>query len=137
MRKKFLSAKTIIFLSFMVLFFALAGYLTYYSKVVYLNNLPDYEMIKPQIAEEYHNGRSTYFIPKSALHKDETTGKYYILVARRTNDVLGERYLVTQINVWLLEEKEEIVRVDGIVWEDPVLLVEEGEVKEGQAVKYN
>lgn len=137
MRQKKLSAKTIIFLSFMMLFFVMAGYLTYYSKVVYLNNLPVYEMIKPQITEEYHNGRATYLIPKNALHKDETTGKYYIFVARRTNDVLGERYLVTQINVWLLEEKEEIVRVDGIVWEDPILIVEEGQVKEGQAVKYN
>lgn len=137
MRWKKLSKKTVIFVSFMVLFFALAGYLTYYSKVVYLKNLPEFEMVKPQLAEEYHNGRETYYIPEKALHKDEMTGKYYIFVARHTKDFLGERYLVVHLNVWMLEKKDGKVRVDGIVWEEPILIVEKGEVQVGQAVKYN
>lgn len=134
--KKKCSKKTIGFLVFFLLFFGTAGYLTYYSGVVYLKNLPRVSVQTPQTDGQYENGRLTYFVPEEAIHLDVTTGKYFVLAARHLKDVLGERYLATKIDVWVLEEKDGMMRVDGIMWEEPVIVGSQDEIHAGDAVQY-
>lgn len=134
---KRLQRRTVIFLVFMGLFFALAGYLTYYSGVVYLNQLPEVDMQLPERTGQYANGRMTYYVPQTAIHQDPDTGKNYILAARYTRDVLGERYLAVRINVWILDKTgEQMAEVDGIVWEEPVLLDTGDTIQDGDALKF-
>lgn len=129
--------KTIIFLCFMILFFLTAAYLTYYSGEVYLKNLPKVVTQMPEASGEYLNGRMTYFVPAEAIHKDITNGNFYVLTARYTQDVLGERYVAVRTNVWIVEEtKEGRVRVDGIVWEEPILVGTGDTIMPGDAIFY-
>ena len=134
---KRLQRRTVIFLAFMGLFFALAGYLTYYSGVVYLNRLPEVRMQLPEQTGQYENGRMTYYVPEAAVHQDPATGKHYVLAARYTRDVLGERYLAVRINVWVLDTTgEQMAEVDGIVWGEPVLLDTGDTIQDGDALKF-
>lgn len=136
MKRKF-KGRTAAFLIFMIVFFAVAGYLTYYSKVVYLRNLPQVAMQQPEASGEYVNGRMTYYIPQAALHKDETSGAYFIMTARHTRDVLGERYLAVRVDVRVMERTEDqMALVDGIVWAEPVLVETEKTIQNGDAIKY-
>lgn len=121
-RKRQIKKRTIYFLTFMLLFFMTAGFLTYYSGVVYLKTLPRVETVMPEATGEYENGRMVYCVPADAVHQ-RNNQSYYILTARYVRDDLGERYQAAEVAVWLLGESGNgWMRVDGIVSEEPVLV---------------
>ena len=121
-RNRQIKKSTVFFLTFMTLFFMAAGFLTYYSNVVYLNTLPRVDTVMPEATGEYENGRMVYRVPADAIHQRKVNS-YYILTARYVRDDLGERCQAAEVAVWLLGESGDgWVQVDGIVWEEPVLI---------------
>lgn len=121
-RNRQIKKSTVFFLTFMTLFFMAAGFLTYYSNVVYLNTLPRVDTVMPEATGEYENGRMVYRVPTDAIHQRKVNS-YYILTARYVRDDLGERCQAAEVAVWLLGESGDgWVQVDGIVWEEPVLI---------------
>lgn len=119
--KNRMERRTTVFLAFMIVFFGMTGYLTYYSRVVYLGNLPAVTVIMPERTGDLKNGRYTYVVPEDSI-KVDPMGKTYILTARYQTDIIGERYLATRIDVWVLERRDDnMAIIDGMVREEPVL----------------
>lgn len=134
-QKSRLNQRTAIFLTFMTIFFLTAGYLTYYSNVVYLRNLPRPETVMPEWTGEYHNGREIYLVPEESVYKKEM-GKYIVYTARLISDELGERYLVEEVYVYVLGKAEDgMLAVSGIVWEEAVITRGYEGMKKGDAVQ--
>lgn len=127
--------KTLFFIGFMIFFFMLLLYLTYYSHVAYFEGLPLVSTVMPERTGEYANGRYLYVIPAEAVQEDKDNNKLYIYTARSYRDILGERSLVTTIVIYVKEEldKDRVV-VDGIVREEPVITENFDVLYEGQAV---
>jgi hypothetical protein len=119
----------------MGLFFGLTVFLTYYSKVVYLRNLPAVAAAMPERTGEMKNGRYTYIVPETAIHMD-IMRKTYVLTARYQADIMGERHLAVRVDVWVLERRKDgTALVDGIVREEPVLTDTGDRISAGAAVK--
>ena len=112
-----------IFLVTIILFFGITAYLTYYSKVVYLQKLPLVQTVMPQFLKyEESSGMPLYEVPENAILAD-AGHKRYILTARFERDVLGERYRANPVHVWIVEQKENgMAVVEGIVKSEPVIL---------------
>lgn len=134
-QKTHMDLRTKIFLSFLLIFFACTAYLTYYSKVVYLRELPKVEAVMPELVEgEEANGRYLYVIPKEAILVDASF-KPYILTARLYHDIMGQRYRAYRVHVWIKEEREDgNAVVEGIIRMEPVIVRSDKPVCEGSAV---
>ena len=134
MRKK-IQNRTLLFCGFMISFFLLLVFLTYYSHVTYYKKLPLVVTVMPERTELYSNGRYLYKIPEQSVQKEEDTGKLFIYTAREYQDILGERYLVTKILISVKERMNgNMVLVDGIVREEPVITETLSSLYENQAV---
>lgn len=120
---KQIQKRTLFFVVFLVFFLILLLSLTYYSRVAYFEGLPLVETVMPERTEEFKNGRYLYVIPQQAVQQEENTGKLFIYTARNYKDVLGERNLVTRILIRVEQQLEdEMVLIDGIVREEPVII---------------
>lgn len=128
-----ISRRTRVFLIFMAVFFPTVGYLTYYSNVVYLRNLPRPETVMPEYTGEHRNGREVYEIPMEALHQTGM-GKCFVYAARHFEDELGERYLVELVYVYRVKDTGTGVMVDGLNFEDAVIVKEFSGMRKGMAV---
>lgn len=127
--------RTVIFTAFILLFFIMTGYLTYYSGFVYLNTLPVVDSVLPQPSGSYANGRMTYYIPAEAVYR-RSDGTFYIQTARYVADDLGERYQVAEVSVRILEKTSDSqVCVDGIVWEEAIILDQSRKLQEGDSIR--
>lgn len=133
MREK-MQSRTKWFLGFMLAFFLLLLFLTFYSHVAYRRGLPRVATVMPVRTENYENGRYLYQIPQKALQKSPSDNQWVIYTARSYQDVLGERCLVTKIKVRIRQEENGIALVDGIVKEEPVITEDIGQLKDGEAV---
>lgn len=132
---RYIKKKTLLFAGFMLSFLSLLLFLTYYSHVTYFKDLPLVSAVMPERTEEYENGRYLYVIPDRAVQKEEDTGKLYIYTARTYRDILGERDIVTKILIHVEKKLDEnMVLVDGIVKEEPVITEDMELLYEGQAV---
>lgn len=128
------SLKTRIFIVFMVLFFGLAGFMTYYSQIVYTRLLPRVGTVMPERTERDSNGRLLYLVPEDCVRVDNMNGRY-LLTARYSLDVLGERYLAARIDIWVVEKGTDgMVLVDGIIQEEPIIAGTESGIEKGDAV---
>lgn len=130
-----LSSRTVIFVTFMLLFFLMTGYLTYYSNVVYHQSLPRPEAVMPEWTGEYHNGREVYLVPKESVHEKDL-GRYMVYTARFLSDELGERYRIEEVYVYVLGKADDgRTIVSGIVWEEAVITQGYEGMKKGDAVQ--
>lgn len=130
-----ISRRTIIFCTFMALFFLTAGYLTYYSNVVYLRNLPRPQTVMPEWTGEYHNAREVYLVPEESVYA-KNMGRYAVFTARFISDELGERYRVEEVYVYVLGKADDgRIMVSGIVWEEAVITQGYEGMKKGDAVQ--
>lgn len=127
--------RTKIFLTFMLVFFSITAYLTYYSKVVYLRELPKAETVMPELVEnEKKNGKYLYVIPKEAVSVDSQY-RTYILTARFEQDIMGARYHAYQVHVWIEEERTDgTAVVEGIIREEPVIVRADKPIGKGSAI---
>lgn len=134
LHKKHMKIRTLIFLLFMTAFFGVAGFMTYYSKVTFLRNLPVADIVDPVRTETMRHGHYTYLVPQQALRIDENY-KTYLLAARFQSDILGERYIATKIYVWVLEKRDDgFAMIEGIVREEPVLTGDNASIKSGTSI---
>lgn len=133
LRKRVISARTAAFICFMLLFFSMAAYLTYYSRVEFLKNLPAVDTVMPKPAGMTSNGRMAYLVPADSVRTDKLNKKY-VLTARYKYDILGERYLATRIDIWVLEESDGMALIDGLILEEPVLTYENVNISAGESV---
>ncbi|MDR2659875.1 MAG: hypothetical protein LBC27_07815 [Spirochaetaceae bacterium] len=117
----------------MLLFFSMAAYLTYYSRVEFLKNLPAVDTVMPKPAGMTSNGRMAYLVPADSVRTDKLNKKY-VLTARYKYDILGERYLATRIDIWVLEESDGMALIDGLILEEPVLTYENVNISAGESV---
>lgn len=132
---KRIQKRTLFFVGFMILFFLLLLFLTWYSHVAYFRGLPVVVTVMPERTEAYENGRYLYRIPREAVQREEDSGKLFIYTARNYRDILGERNLVTKIPIRVEQEPEgDMVLVDGIVREEPVITEGMDMLYEGQSV---
>lgn len=130
-----LNLRTIIFCTFMAVFFLTVGYLTYYSNVVYLRNLPHPCTVMPEWTGEYYNGREIYSVPEESVH-EKNMGRYIVYTARFISDELGERYRVEEVYVYVLGKADNgRMLVSGIVWEEAVITQGYEGMKKGDAVQ--
>lgn len=114
--------RTVSFLVFLSVFFLLTGLLTFYSGKVYLRTLPKVDTVMPECSGLYKDGRMTYWVPGEAVHRKDA-GTYYVHAARYTRDDLGQRYQLQEVAVWILERSADgKVLVDGIIWEEPIVI---------------
>lgn len=135
-QKRTISLRTVIFLTFMIVFFGTTGYLTYYSKNFYLENLPIVNTAMPERMEVNENGRYSYLISGESIHTDPFNNTY-VLAARHISDLMGERFLAVKIEIWILEEQEDgRVLIDGIVQEEPILVGTGDTIKDGMSIRY-
>jgi len=129
-----MSAKTKAFIITMGVFFATVVFLTYYSKQVFLKNLPVVEVAMPQRAEQLNSGRFAYSVPAAAIHFDMQTGQYYVLLLQEVSDILGDNYRPVATTVTLLYQDEETARIDGLVYVEPIILTDDPRVNAGGRV---
>lgn len=130
-----LRKRTTVFIGFMSVFVLLLLFLTYYSQVAYYKSLPRVVTMMPERTEYYKNGRYLYIISERAVQKDPDTGKMFIYTARHYRDILGERYIITEIVIRIEEKMEgERVLIDGIVMEEPVVTERAEQFYNGQPV---
>lgn len=133
--EKGVKKRTGIFVGFMSVFFLALLYLTYYSHVAYLKRLPVVESVMPERTEEYVNGRYLYIIPEQAVQRAEDSSKLFIYTTRDHKDILGQRCLVTTVQIHVKAELDgDRVLVDGIIREEPVITEDLESLYEGQAV---
>lgn len=108
--------------------------MTYYSKVVFIRNLPVVDTVDPKRTGDMKNGRYTYLVPQDSLHIDNTH-KTYLLTARYQSDILGQRYMAVKIDVWVLtKQKDGMAVIDGMVREEPVLTGTGDTIKNGDSI---
>lgn len=119
-RLKGMERKTVVFVVFMLGFLGMLLYFTYYSRILYVKNLPTVVTVMPERSEYYENGRFLYYVSTCAVQRD-TEGKDFIYTAREYEDVLGQRNIVTKILIRVIETKEDKTLIDGIVQEEPII----------------
>lgn len=132
---KGVDGRTILFLTFMFCFFVGTAYLTYYAKVVCLRELPQVETVMPEPVGEGEHGRFLYAVPEKAVLSD-AQNRPYLLTARYSRDIMGERYEVYQVHVWILKrEEDDRVIVEGIVREEAVIVNSDKPISAGSVVR--
>lgn len=125
---------TFIFLIFMTVFLGGTAYLTYYSNVVFEQNLPVVGSVMPEAQAEPINGKTLYKVPENAILRD-SRNQPYLLVVRFENDILGERYYTAAVHVWLKGQTGDgMILVEGIVREEPVVVAPEPGLTAGMEV---
>lgn len=129
-----MSNRTKVFVGFLAGFFLLLLALTFYSRAVYQRNLPRVETQMPVRSEYQENGRYLYWVSEKALQREPNRNQWFLYTAREYRDVLGERSLVTKIQVSVRKKEGGQVLVDGILREEPVLVEGFDAVTEGKAV---
>lgn len=135
--QKNVQKRTLVFVGFMLGFLILLIGLTYYSHVAYFERLPRVVTVMPEQSDVYQNGRYLYIVPEQAVQEVVIEGKLIVFVytARYYSDILGERNLVTMIQVREEEKLENgMVIVDGIVRLEPVITEGQELLYSGQAV---
>jgi len=126
-----MSGKTKAFILTLAVFFAAAAFLTFYSKQVYLANLPRVEAVMPVRGEKLESGRYAYTVPASAIHYTEQTHEPYVLVLKEVSDVLGDNYFPEATKITLLTLDEAKAVIDGLVYVNPVILSDDPRVLQG------
>jgi len=126
-----MSGKTKAFAITLAVFFAAVMFLTFYSKQVFLANLPCVEAVMPERGEKLASGRFAYIVPVAAIHYTEKTHEPYVLILKEVSDVLGDNYYpeVTKITLLKLGEAEAVI--DGLVYVEPVILSDDPRVEQG------
>lgn len=135
MRRRKVRVRTAVFTAFMIAFFGITIYLTYYSEVVHERNLPVVKTVLPQYCSEQSGDNARYEVPDSAIYWD-ARNQPYLLVVRHESDIMGDRYRTSSLHVWLKGETEDgLSVVEGIIWVEPVIVDSDREVAAGMDVR--
>lgn len=135
MKKEKVRVRTKVFTSFMIAFFGMTMYLTYYSEVVRERNLPVVQTVLPQYCQEQSDEKARYEVPPKAILRD-AKNQPYLLVVHLESDILGDRYHTASLHVWLKGETEDgMCIVEGIVRAEPIVAEPGTELFPGMEVK--
>ena len=126
-----MSSKTKAFILTLALFFATAALLTFYSKQVFLANLPRVAVVMPERGDKLASGRYAYTVPVAAIHYTERTHEPYVLVLKEVSDILGDNYYPEMTKITLLKLDETTAVIDGLVYVNPVILSDDPRVLQG------